>query len=78
MAERTESRKRELLGEFAQKFLMAVGYSDYEIGNLGNLSTVNPAKIKELLHAKTEEARKIEDAVKNPRRIHRFDEPLDD
>lgn len=78
MAERTESRKRELLGEFAQKFLMAVGYSDYEISGLVDLSRVDSAKIKELLHAKTEEARKIEDAVKNPRRIHRFDEPLDD
>jgi hypothetical protein len=35
MSERTESRKRELLGEFAEKFLMAVGYSGYEISALG-------------------------------------------
>jgi hypothetical protein len=76
MSEGMDSRKRELLGEFARKFLMAAGYSGYEISALGDLSTVDPAKIKELLHAKTEEARKIEDAVKNPRRIHRFDEPL--
>lgn len=78
MAEGTESRKRELLGEFAEKFLMAVGYSADEISGLVDLSRVDPAKIKELLHAKTEEARKIEGAVKNPRRIHRLDEPLDD
>jgi hypothetical protein len=78
MAERTESRKRELLGEFAQRFLMAVGYGADEISGLVDLSRVDPAKVKELLHAKTEEAKKIEDAVKNPRRIHRLDEPLDD
>jgi hypothetical protein len=78
MSEIMESRKRKLLGEFAQRFLMAVGYDSYEISALGDLSILDPAKIKELLHAKTEEARKIEDAVKNPRRIHRFDEPLDD
>lgn len=78
MSEHTESKKRELLGQFAQKFLMAVGYSEYEISGLVDLSRVDPARIKELLHAKTEEAKKIEDAVKNPRRIHRFDEPLDD
>jgi hypothetical protein len=78
MIEDSELRKRALLGEFAQKFLMAVGYSAYEISDLVDLSRVDPAKIKELLHAKTEEARKIEWALKNPRRIHRFDEPLDD
>jgi hypothetical protein len=78
LSERTESRKDELLGEFARRFLMAVGYDAYEIRDLVDLSRVNPAKVKELLHAKTEEARKIEDAVKTPRRIHRFDEPLDD
>lgn len=76
MSERTESRKHELLGEFARKFLMAVGYSSYEISALGDLSKVDPAKIKELLHAKTEETKKIEDAVKEPRRVHRFDEPI--
>ncbi|MGA2310268.1 MAG: hypothetical protein ABSG57_12080 [Candidatus Bathyarchaeia archaeon] len=76
MSERTESRKRELLGEFAEKFLMAVGYSGYEISALGDLSTIDPAKIRELLHAKTEEAKKIDWLLKNPPRIHRFDEPL--
>ena len=55
---------------------MAVGYSGYEVSALGDLSRIDPAKVKELLHAKTEEAMKIEDALKNPRRIHRFDEPL--
>jgi hypothetical protein len=76
MAERTESRKRELLGEFAQEFLMAVGYDADEISGLVDLSRVDPAKVKELLHAKTEEARKIEDVVKHPPDVHRFDEPL--
>jgi len=76
MSEQSDSRKHELLGEFARRFLMAVGYSSYDIGALGDISRVDPAKIKELLHAKTEEAKKIEDAVKEPRRIHRFDEPI--
>jgi hypothetical protein len=76
MSERTESRKDELLGEFARCFLMAVGYDAYEIRNLVDLSRVDPAKVKELLHAKTEDARKIEDVMKNPTRMHRFDEPL--
>lgn len=78
MSENDELRKRDLLGEFAKKFLMAVGYSADEISGLVDLSRVDPAKIKELLHAKTEEAKKIEDTVKHPPRIHRFDEPLDD
>jgi hypothetical protein len=76
MSEDSELRKRELLGEFARKFLMAVGYTGYEISAIGDLSTVKPAKIRELLHAKTEEARKIDWLLKNPPRIHRFDEPL--
>ena len=76
MSENRELRKRELLGQFAQKFLMAVGYSEYEVSGLGDLSNVDPAKIKEMLHAKTEEARSIEWALKNPRRVRRFDEPL--
>jgi len=76
MSERMEERKNKLLGEFAQRFLMAVGYSEYEISELGDLSKIDPAKVKEKLHAKTEEARKIEDAVKNPARFHGLDEPL--
>jgi hypothetical protein len=76
MSEPMRSRKDEILGEFARKFLMAVGYDADELRGLLDLSRVDPVKVKELLHAKTEEARKIDDAVKTPRRIHRFDEPL--
>jgi hypothetical protein len=77
MSESSESRKDELLGEFARCFLIAVGYDADEINDLVDLSRVDPAKVKELLHAKTEEARKIEEALKTPPRIHRLDEPLD-
>ena len=74
MAERTESRKRELLGEFAERFLKAVGYSNADIIGLGDLSRVDPSRIKEMLHVKVEEAKTMDWLKKNPPRIRRFDE----
>jgi hypothetical protein len=74
MSERTESRKRELLGEFAERFLRAAGYENADIVGLGDLSRVDPSRIKEMLHVKVEEAKKIDWLKKNPPPFRPFDE----
>jgi hypothetical protein len=74
MSERIESGKRTLLGEFAKQFLKAAGYSNADIVGLGDLSRVDPSRIKEMLHVKVEEAKKIDWLKKNPPPFRRLDE----
>ena len=54
-------------GEFAREFLKAVRYHDDEIALLGDLSRVSAAQVRELLVAKREEIKKIEDFARTPR-----------
>jgi hypothetical protein len=66
MSETSSSERNRVRGEFAREFLKAVHYDDYEIAMLGDLSRVSAAQVKELLIAKRDEIRKIEDIVRNP------------
>jgi hypothetical protein len=66
MSESGVSERDRLRGEFAKLFLQAVHYDQDEIAMLGDLSRVSAAQVKELLVAKRDEIKKIEDIVRNP------------
>lgn len=77
MSESSGSERDRVRGEFARLFLQAVHYDQDEIAMLGDLSRVSAARVKELLIAKRDEIRKIEDIVRNPppfRKLHEDDE----
>ena len=66
MSESGRAERDRVRGEFAMEFLKAVHYDDDEIAILGDLSKVSAAQVKELLIAKRDEIKKIEDIVQHP------------
>jgi hypothetical protein len=62
-------------GEFARLFLKAVHYDDDEISMLGDLSRVSAAQVKELLIAKREQIKKLEDVVRRQPPLKPFKKP---
>jgi hypothetical protein len=74
MSEQGISERDRLRGEFAREFLKAVRYYDDEIAALGDLSRVSAAEVKELLIAKRDEIRKIEEIIRTPPPIRKLSE----
>lgn len=73
MSESTISERDRVREEAARVFLKAVHYDDDEIALLGDLSRLSAAHVKELLIAKRDQIKKIEDIVRNPppfRKLH--------
>lgn len=66
VSETSGSERDRVRGEFAREFLKAVHYDDDEIAMLGDLSRVSAAQVKELLIAKRDEIKKLEEIVRNP------------
>ncbi|MGA2459897.1 MAG: hypothetical protein ABSF82_00520 [Candidatus Bathyarchaeia archaeon] len=65
MSEARDSERAQARGEFAEAFLRAVHYPDYEIALLGDLSLVSPAHVKALLTAKLEEIKTFEEVARD-------------
>lgn len=64
MSESGVSDRDRVRGEAARVFLKAVHYDEDEIAMLGDLSRLSSAKVKELLIAKRDQIKKLEDVVR--------------
>jgi hypothetical protein len=64
MSESGRAERDRLRGEAAMVFLKAVHYDDDEIAMLGDLSLLSVAQVKELLVAKRDQIKKLEDVVR--------------
>lgn len=74
MSESSRSERDRVRGEAARVFLKAVHYDDDEITLLGDLSRVSAAQVKELLEAKREQIKKLEDVVRRQPPVKPFNE----
>lgn len=64
MSESGRAERDRVRGEFARVFLKAVHYDDDEIAMLGDLSSVSAEQVKELLVAKRDQIKKLEEVVR--------------
>ena len=64
MSESSGSERDRVRGEAAKVFLKAVHYDDDEIAMLGDLSLLTAEQVKELLIAKRDQIKKLEDVVR--------------
>jgi hypothetical protein len=63
VSESSRFERDRVRGEAAKVFLKAVHYDDDEIAMLGDLSRLSAVQIKELLIAKRDQIKKLEDVV---------------
>lgn len=64
MSESASSEHDRVRGEAARVFLKAVHYDPDETAALGDLSRLSAAQVKELLIAKRDQIKKLEDVVR--------------